>query len=103
GVQTCALPILTLKSSFFPRSDKANGNSFGSPNNVNPLNPKFIPSSIHEAASSADTTLSKKSLFLIFWLKSTLMKNHLLKYYLHFVYILTISSLTFMCFCMKGL
>src|SRR5699024_2594650 len=42
------------------------GNTFGSPNKVKPLIPIVIPSSIQDAASSAETTLSKKSLFLIF-------------------------------------
>src|SRR5699024_1776198 len=69
---------LTLKSSFFPRSDNAKGNSFGSPNNVKPLIPKVIPSLIQDAASSAETTLSKKASFLMTELKSTPIKNHLI-------------------------
>src|SRR5690625_3115386 len=76
---------LTLKSSVLPRSDNANGNSFGSPNNVNPLIPKFIPSLIQEAASSADTIISANALFRINSLKSLLIKNHLINkiYTLH--------------------
>src|SRR5699024_12015997 len=57
---------LILKSSLLPRFANACGNTFGSPNKVKPLIPIVIPSSIQDAASSAETTLSKKSLFLIF-------------------------------------
>src|SRR5690625_6740014 len=69
---------LTLKSSVLPRSANANGNSFGSPNNVNPLIPKFIPALIQEAASSADTIISANALFRINSLKSLLIKHHLI-------------------------
>src|SRR5574344_1832417 len=64
---------LTLNFSFLPRSASAIGNSLGSPNRVKPLMPSVTPSSIQDAASSADTILSRKAGLRINLLKSCVM------------------------------